>query len=175
MGTYTNNNEFPDIPADLILPSDPRLLYDIKYVAETDAAFAKRLGKWFRETRARDVRAAEVVANPEQFTKGKLVRKKRFWGGKKNYSVCETLDDGTTETTEYSSMAQLAREKGLSHDSLRHMVAGDRAGQQRKSNRYRRFAITKIGALAAKGVPIASDVGTMTEPSRKPAINEVDA
>jgi hypothetical protein len=146
-----------DLPADLVIPDDPRLIYELKEEAETDAAFARRLGKWFRTYKKKDARKKEVRENPENFTSGNLVRRKRNWSKKKNYSVVETFDDGHTETREYSSLAELAREKNLSHDSLRHMVANDRAGQQIKSNRYRRFAITKIGALAAKATRPTTD------------------
>jgi len=127
----------------------------ISDAVETDTQFRLRLGRWFRHEQMSDaqrIRAADIAANPSKYTigTGKIVRRRRLWAVKKNYSVEETFEDGHKETRLYASLAELAREKGLCHDTLRHMVSNDRAGAQVKSNRYRRYAITKIGALAAR-------------------------
>lgn len=115
---------------------------------ETDKEYERRLRNTKR-VEAKMARLHDIQANPDKYTTGKNVRRKRNWGAKKNYRVTETVD-GAEVVREYSSLAELARERNLCHDSLRHYVCGDRAGRQIKSGRYTSMHIERIGALASK-------------------------
>lgn len=99
-----------------------------------------------------ELRQKEIRDHPERFTTGKLVRRKRKWTDKKNWKVTSQGVDGGDVVKYYCSLKALADERGLSHNSLRHMVSGDRAGLEIKSKRYRGFKLERVGAMAARAL-----------------------
>jgi len=92
-----------------------------------------------------EARLAAIRENPEMYTTGKLVRRKRPWHKKKHYRVYVEDDAGNEILDgEYASMAEIAAVRNLCYDTLRHVVANDRAGQEIKAERYRCFRVEKI-------------------------------
>lgn len=90
-------------------------------------------------------RLAAIRDNPEMYTTGKLVRRKRPWHKKKHYRVYVEDDAGNEFLEgEYASMAEIAHARNLCYDTLRHVVANDRAGKEIKAERYRCFRVEKI-------------------------------
>lgn len=99
--------------------------------------------------------AEERAAHPERFTGGSRPRRKRVWKGKMNYRVEITEEAGGVETItlrEYPSLKALAIERNLCHDTLRHVLCNDRAGQAIKDKRYRCLKIERIGALGRRNI-----------------------
>jgi hypothetical protein len=93
---------------------------------------------------AAEARLVDIRENPRMYTTGALIRRRRPWSKCRKWR-CWDLEDGVRTTSkEYSSMREMAVDRELSYEVLRHVVANDKAGREIKSERYRCFEMEKI-------------------------------